>query len=465
MAREEKIVVLNFDPGGRGAADLCDLLATASRADLRFSLEARDVPRCDDAVDRELSDFLRTAGPKLVFLVAPGEELRRVLDSIAAAVPATPVFLAMRNVGGDAILSALNLGVADCFTPPFRSADVQAKVWRLFGVVDSEQERTRALREHVALKQLVGVSPAFCAEVRKIPSLARYDTSVLISGETGTGKEMFARAIHYLSTRARQPFVPVNCGALPLDLVENELFGHERGAFTGALASQAGLVKEAHGGTLFLDEVDSISLNVQVKLLRFLQNKEYRPLGAGKTSRADVRVMAATNTDVEQAVAEGKLRADLYYRLNVVPLVIPPLRERPQDIPLLADHFLRKYAAELGRGRMRFTEGAARKLLSHDWPGNVRELEHVVERAVVLSESQTIGESGVLITLAQKHDGESFQAAKSKVVAEFEKSYVQGLLAAYRGNISRSARAAKKNRRAFFELVRRHQIDVEQFRP
>ncbi|HKN81891.1 MAG TPA: sigma-54 dependent transcriptional regulator, partial [Pyrinomonadaceae bacterium] len=212
----------------------------------------------------------------------------------------------------------------------------------------TEMEKTRqALTEKLGLQQLIGASSAFVAETSKIPVVARSEISVLISGETGTGKEMVGRAIHYLSPRAGKPFIPVNCGAIPVELLENELFGHERGAFTGAQASRDGLIKEAEQGTLFLDEVDCLPLLAQVKLLRFLQEKEYRPLGSTKVVKGDVRIIAASNANLEQAVAAGTLRRDLYYRLNVVPIVLPPLRDRSADILLLARHFLAVYAARL----------------------------------------------------------------------------------------------------------------------
>jgi DNA-binding NtrC family response regulator len=254
--------------------------------------------------------------------------------------------------------------------------------------------------------------------------------------------------------------VPVNCGAIPTELVENELFGHERGAFTDASTSQCGLIHEAEGGTLFLDEVDSLPALAQVKLLRFLQEKEYRRLGSTKTYQADVRVIAATNSDLVEAVRTGKLRRDLYYRLNILLLTLPPLRERREDIPLLARHFLTKYAAEFKKQVMNFSADAVPALVCYDWPGNVRELEHVVERAVALSEQAIIERTDIVLP----HDGtpaprDSFQEAKAKVIAQFERTYIADLLLAHQGNITRAARAAKKNRRAFWQLMHKYGID------
>ena len=321
------------------------------------------------------------------------------------------------------------------------------------------------LKSKLGLKKLVGRSPAFMSVVERIPVLAQCDATVLIGGETGTGKEVFARMVHYLSPRSASPFVPVNCGAIPLELVENELFGHERAAYTGASISSRGLVREAEGGTLFLDEVDCLPLGAQVKMLRFLQEKEYRPLGSAKTRTADVRLITATNADVERAVEEGRLRQDLYYRLNVLPLELPPLRERHEDIPLLARHFAARYAAERGTSVPEFSEGAMQALLLYRWPGNVRELEHVVERAVVMSQGHGVLRRGdVLMPPRGPREPESFREAKARMVACFERSYVEKLLLAYHGNISRAARAARKNRRAFWELIRKYQIDARRFR-
>ncbi len=307
---------------------------------------------------------------------------------------------------------------------------------------------TQALKEKLGLRQLIGESPAFLAEIRKIPVMARCDVSVLISGETGTGKEVCARAIHYLGPRAHNPFVPVNCGATPAELVENELFGHERGAFTDASTSQCGLIHEAEGGTLFLDEVDSLPALAQVKLLRFLQEKEYRRLGSTKTYQANVRIIVATNSDLEETVRTGKLRRDLYYRLNVLLLPLPPLRERREDIPLLARHFLAKYAAKFSKQVMDFSADAMPALMLYDWPGNVRELEHIVERAVVLSEQAVIHKADIVLPhIETPACQDSFQEAKAKVVAQFEKTYIQDLLRAHQGNITKAAQAAQKNRR------------------
>ena len=313
-----------------------------------------------------------------------------------------------------------------------------------------------------ATKYLIGQNTLFLKEVEKIPIVARCDSSVLVHGQTGTGKEVCVRAIHYLSHRASKPFVAVNCGAIPPDLAENELFGHKYGAFTGASHEKPGLIHEAEGGSLFLDEVDCLPQATQVKLLRFLQEKTYRPLGSTRECKANVRVVAAMNMDPEESVKLGRLRKDLFYRLNVISIELPPLRSRLDDIPLLANHFLKKHATQHGK-RVRLTPGALKTLKSYDWPGNVRELEHVIERAVIFARGEVIDE-------LPQFDADAasellpFKEAKQKVVEDFERRYISDLLTIHNGNISRAALAAKKHRRAFLHLIQKYGIESRKFR-
>ncbi len=407
---------------------------------------------------------------------------RAVLAELHERAGAVPVIAVLARAEPDEVLGLLELGVHDFLVPPLEACAVLPRLWRVLGmaapagggaVADSSAahggrpERTAAAARAADPRQLnlIGESRSFAAVFEMLRPIAQSNAAVLISGETGTGKELFARSIHYLSARAKKPFVAVNCGAIPTELVENELFGHERSAFTGAHAARPGLVQEAEGGTLFLDEVDSLPLLAQVKLLRLLEEKEYRPLGAARACRADVRILAAANGDLEQAVAAGRLRQDLYYRLNVLPLHLPPLRERRQDIPLLARHFLDRYTRENGRPPARFAAAAMQRLLAYDWPGNVRELEHAVERAVVLAPpGAVIDDPGIAPPSRQNQAGETHTQAKARAVARFEEGYIRGLLLAHDGNISRAARAADKNRRAFWELIRKHRIDARSFR-
>jgi transcriptional regulator with PAS, ATPase and Fis domain len=314
-------------------------------------------------------------------------------------------------------------------------------------------------KEKIGLSQIIGASPLLLQQVERVPRFAQCDATVLISGESGTGKEIFARALHYLSPRAGRPFVPVNCGALPEHLMESEIFGHKRGAFTGAATDQPGLIHEAEGGTLFLDEIDGLTRAAQVKLLRFLQDGEYREVGSQQIAHADVRVVAATNADCGQLVRAGSFREDLFYRLNVLSLALPALRERRGDIVLLADHILETHAAGANAPPKKLSLAALNGLLGHSWPGNVRELENVLTRALVLCDRDTIELSDLnLPDDGAIEVGLSFQQTKSRVVQRFEHDFLETVLHAHDGNITRAARAVKKNRRAFWELLRKHNL-------
>ena len=404
----------------------------------------------------------------LIFLLlppghaAPGGAL---IQTIRKDQPDLPVIAVVDQLGATETLELFRMGASDLITLPLRRGDTLPRVWRLLEQQERRKSVVHTLVERIRLKLMVGQAPNFLAEIKKIPLIARCDSRVLISGETGTGKEMCARAIHYLSPRKSGPFVSVNCGAIPTELVENELFGHERGAFTGANTSKQGLIQEAEAGTIFLDEIDCLPPMSQVKLLRFLQEKEYRRLGSSKTRQADVRVLAATNAPLEEALHSGRIRQDLYYRLNVFSISLPPLRERRSDIPTLVQHFIAKYSTEGNQRTIRISAAALQKLVFYDWPGNVRELEHTIERAVMFCETGTLVEADIVLPVQRRWSpAESFQKAKAKVIEQFEKEYIQNLLLSYGGNISRAAQAANKNRRAFWELIRKHRLDVQTFK-
>ncbi len=314
-----------------------------------------------------------------------------------------------------------------------------------------------------SLPGVIGQSASFMAQRDKLARYAAVDAGVLIQGETGTGKEVFAQALHYLSPRAGSPWVAVNCGAIPVELLESELFGHVRGAYTSAQSSRQGLVREAEGGSLFLDDVDCLPLAAQAKLLRFLQEREYRAVGSNALQRANVRVIAASNRCLHELARRGGFREDLFYRLAVLTLVLPPLRERGADLGLLATHFLRQ------RGGARLSSAAMARLQAHDWPGNVRELAHVLERAALLAgdrciEPEDVEIDGLPTPTVAASPSESLRAAKARLVEDFERRFVERLLSQHGGNVTQAAGAAGKNRRAFFELMRKYRIDSASFR-
>jgi two-component system response regulator GlrR len=325
----------------------------------------------------------------------------------------------------------------------------------------------RALKREFGLKQIIGSSEVVKNLHEKINRISTCDANVLISGESGTGKELAARAIHYLSHRYRKPFIPVNCGAIPENLFENELFGHVKGAFTDARFKQFGLLKEAEGGTLFLDEVGAVSSYIQVKFLRLLQDKEYKPLGDSRLQKADIRIIAATNKDLSCLVKEGAFREDLYYRLNIVSLYIPPLRERKEDIPVLIEHFIKKYSREYSKPIKESSTDAMEAFVSYTWPGNIRELENKIQQLIVMSTSTVITARDIQLSIdkppAKEIELEYFKEAKKRVIDAFEKTYLSCLLTEYRGNMVGAARRAGKSRTALWNLLKKHSLSPKQF--
>ena len=466
------VLLLNLNPSCELSNSLRGIIESAQNADLRLQQETVDNDDSLSRAESALPELVSRANPAVIFLVSSWNYLKRakfLFPSLRRSAPEPPVVVVSDTDAPNEMFEMIKLGADDFVTPPLTATGILPRLWRLIEQTVRGEALLHKLKEKFfGTKMLIGESPAFLEVINNIPLIAQYDTTVLISGETGTGKEVCAQAIHRLSSRANHPFIPVNCGAIPTELMENELFGHERGAFTGAASSHIGLIQEADGGTLFLDEIDSLPLMAQVKLLRFLQEKEFRPLGSSKTRRADVRVITATNLDIEKAVNTGKVRQDLYYRLNIIPLKLPPLRERREDILPLADHFLDRCAAKFRKRVTGFAPEAMQKLLLHDWPGNVRELEHAVERATALSSRSIIQSSDLTLSFGVGGDGlanhVSFKAAKAKVVAEFERTYLQALLMAYNGNVTRAAEAAHKDRGALCQLLRKHHIDANSFR-
>ncbi len=465
--KEANIFLIDLIPSTHVGCTLRDIIesCTKSNANVQYksSGDGKSVP-----CGREMTNTIADCQLDLViFILSPCNvrQVGEIIQSVREKFPVLPILIIAEKCKADEMLSLLNYGATDFITPPLNATKVLPRLWRMLEHKRERNTLTYRLKKKLGLKQLIGESMPFLDEINKIPTVAGCDANVLISGETGTGKDLCARAIHYLSPRANRPFIPFNCGAVPSELMENELFGHVQGAFTGAATTQAGLISAADSGTFFLDDIDCLPPTSQAKLLRFLQEKEYRQLGAAKIFQADVRVIAATNLDLATAVDEGKFRQDLYYRLNVIPLMLPALRNRREDIPLLARHFLNKYATEFDKHITDFASDAMKMLMLYKWPGNVRELEHVVERAVLFSGHKLIREFDICLPDKKSVTCRmSFKEAKANLVNEFERSYIERLLLSYKGNISKAAQAAQKNRRAFWQLIRKHQIDVQTFK-
>ncbi len=358
----------------------------------------------------------------------------------------------------------------------------------LLRTLDKALERNRLLRENTELRRqagdrsplagLIGQSPAMRRLHDGMRTAAATDYTVLVRGESGTGKELVARALHDLSPRRSRPFVMVNCPAIPEHLLESELFGHRRGAFTNADRDRRGLFEEADGGTICLDEMGDIPVSVQTKLLRVLQDQEIRALGESRTKKVDVRVIACTNRNLEEMISDGRFRDDLFYRLHVITLRTPPLREMREDIPLLAEHFALQTCAELDLPRRRFSAGALEELGRRDWPGNVRELQNAVRRAIIFCPGDEVGplqlsgldESGYraapLSTAGPRPDSslEPYKAAKEKLLASFTEEYLSRLLAATDGNVTRAAEISGLTRTALQKILRRSDIPAKNFR-
>lgn len=322
------------------------------------------------------------------------------------------------------------------------------------------------LKKEFAIGQIIGKSESARELHKKIEHISPCSINVLISGESGTGKELVARAIHYLSLRTGKPFIPVNCCAIPEHLFENELFGHAKGAFTGACDNHNGLVKEAEGGTLFLDEIGTISPNIQAKLLRLLQEKEYKPLGCPKPKNADIRIIAATNSDLLCLIKEGRFREDLYYRLNIVSIHLPALRERREDIPLLIEHFINKYSREYNKPEIELSQALINEFAAYKWPGNIRELENKIQQMIVMPSNPVITDSNITLTTEKpikESETECLKAVKKRNSSLFEKAYLNQLLKEYSGNVAMAARKAGKSRTGLWNLLKKHNLSPKEF--
>jgi DNA-binding NtrC family response regulator len=353
----------------------------------------------------------------LVFLdmMLPDMSGTDVLREIKRRRPGTPVVMMTGFASKESAVEAMRLGAYDYLAKPFNIADVSLITQRALErnrLIDENSYLREELRARYNFDNIVGSSEKIQAAYVLAAKVAAQNATVLITGESGTGKEMLARTIHYQSNRADKPFVKVNCAALPEHLLEDELFGHEKGAFTDAHTQRIGRFEWAHTGTLFLDEIGEVPLPVQVKLLRVLQEREFERIGSSKTIKVDVRIIAATNRDLQKAIEDGTFREDLFYRLNVVPIELPPLRERPEDILRLVQHFVHKYCDETGREDLKVDEDAIRTLQANTWRGNIRELENCIERAVILAEDDTIEARHLLLAPG----GLTVQAAQTRAV-------------------------------------------------
>jgi DNA-binding NtrC family response regulator len=359
---------------------------------LEYNLAQEGYAVATAASGEEALNLLEKASFELVVtdIKMPGIDGMDLLRKVKERSPETQVLVITAFGTIEMAVEAMKAGAFEYVTKPFNRDELKLTIRKALRFRSLEEENARLRREvtrKFGFENIVGDSPQMQAVFRLVEKVAESDASVLITGESGTGKELVAKAIHHRSPRAEAAFVAINCAAIPKDLLESELFGHKKGAFTGAIRDKRGKFEEAHGGTLFLDEIGELSIDLQAKILRALQEKELTPVGGNEVIRVDARILAATNRDLEEAIDEGRFRRDLYYRLAVVPIHLPPLRERPEDIPLLVAHFLKELA---GEERVAVAPEVVDALKRHPWKGNVRELENTIERLLILREGETI---------------------------------------------------------------------------
>ena len=400
-------------------------------------------------------------------IVMPNMDGMTLLKKVKETNPDIAVIMVTANGAIENAVDAMKMGAKDYILKPFRLNEVLTKVQNLARLRMLEIEN-QALRKEVRKKynfdKIIGKTPIMTELFQRVEAVAPTPSTVLIRGENGTGKELIAHAIHYNSTRAKGPLVKVNCGVLSEGVLESELFGHVKGAFTGAHRDKMGRFEMAHGGTIFLDEIGDISLNMQVKLLRVIQEKEFERVGGNETIKVDVRIIAATNRNLEEAIAEKKFREDLYYRLNVIPIVVPPLRERKDDIPLLVDYFIKKFNTDFNKSIQGVDEEALQALMAYDWPGNIRELENVLERAIVLSRSDILTVKDFPETIGvQKRQNNHFSYVEgqqlNELVEEFEKTIIEQALEKYNGNKLRTAEKLGIHRSTFMSKLKKYGIN------
>lgn len=405
----------------------------------------------------------------------PGMDGLEVLQKIKARAPAVPVIMITAYATVETAIQALRKGAYDMLTKPFEPEEL---VYRVRNALKQSKllEENRQLREELVgrfrFDKIIGTAPALHALLEKTEKVAIRDTSVLITGESGTGKELIAQAIHYNSPRKEKRFVAINCGALPESLLESELFGYKKGAFTGATENRKGLLEAADGGTLFLDEVGNLPMNVQKTLLRFLQEQEFLRIGDPQPVKVDVRVLSATNADLAADVRNGTFREDLYYRLNVVNLRLPPLRERIEDIPLLAAHFIQEQNLRFGTNVKGFTHEAVEALKAFPWPGNIRQLRNVIEACMAVGSDEELIDLDVLLQFIELPEAISVQARQlpasldgdyNAAMSAFEIDYLKMLLGKKGGNVEEAAREAGMNMATIYRKIKKYNLRREDY--
>ncbi|GLI34293.1 sigma-54-dependent transcriptional regulator [Desulforhabdus amnigena] len=393
-----------------------------------------------------------------------------LMEKLLRIQPYLPVIILSAYGTIATAVEATKKGAYDFMTKPFDAKDLLYRIEKALevGKLKVEVDRLRSLvQERYHFDNIIASSGKMQQVLRQVSQIAPTDSTVCLYGESGTGKELIAKAVHTSSTRSRGPFVAINCGAIPEGLLESELFGYVKGAFTGADQVKKGLLQRAEGGTLFMDEVAELSLALQVKLLRAFQEREYYPVGGVHPLKTNIRLIAATNQDLEKAVSEGRFREDLYYRIHVIPVYLPPLRDRREDIPLLAQHFLNHFNRAMNKQIRGFSPEVMQQLMLHRWPGNVRELSNVVERAVALACGEQIMLDHLLLgkeNMSSSPSSQSELLPLNEARAEFERAYLTQVLTAAQGNVSHAAAFVGRYRPEFYKLIRKYRLNPNDFK-
>lgn len=433
---------------------------------MRLESEGHEVTamaREEDAVEAAKNQIYDLSIVDLQLAQRSGISLMKDLHLIQ---PEMPVIILTGYGSIESAVEAMRKGAFNYLTKPFEPEDFLLQVERALENrrLASEVKRLEGLlEERYGFEHIVARSEKMKRVLEMVSQIARTDSTVFIHGESGTGKELIAKAIHLGSERKNKPFIAINCAALPEPLLESKLFGHEKGAFTGAVRSAKGLFAQAHEGTIFLDEIGDMSLTIQAKLLRVLQERQFYPVGSETLVEVDVRVLVATNKDLEDQVKQGLFREDLFYRIHVIPIYLPPLRERKEDIPLLVEHFLRKFNEQMKKDVKGLTPEAMQKLMLYDWPGNVREMENVIEFAMALTRNELISEDLILQTREKAITQEPLKPLK-EAKESYEKIYLINLLQICQGNVSQAAKMAGKYRADFYDLLKKHGLKSEAFK-
>ncbi|MEW6234433.1 MAG: sigma-54 dependent transcriptional regulator [Candidatus Omnitrophota bacterium] len=421
----------------------------------------------DEALGKIVQDSFDVA---MIDIRMPGMDGLTLLDRLREESPDTSVIMMTAYGTIEDAVSAMKRGAYEFITKPFNNDEVIHIIGNAFErkrLLDRNRYLSQALEERKQLEGLIGESRPMQALYRLIEKVAPTDSTVLILGESGTGKELVARALHNQSKRKDEKFIAVNCGALPRELIESELFGHEKGSFSGAHQRKIGLMESADGGSLLLDEIGDLPLELQVKILRVLEQKEIRRIGSVNPKTVDVRIVAATNRDLQDDVQQGAFRQDLFYRLSIMDLRLPPLRERKEDIPLLVDHFIARFNQKLNRSVEGISPEALRLLMNYDWPGNVRELENAIQRCMILRDSGVIGEEDIpssataAAKIAVPNLADPCEVTLPRAREAFERHYLKQLLEANNGNVTQSALMAGIGRRTLQELMKKYGLRTE----